>query len=391
MDILLGALVSLGIGGLVGLEREWRRKLTGIRTFMIISLLGFLSFSAASVSTLIVPVALSAIVIMSLRQGEKLETSTYIASLVIFILGGLVAIDMAAYAAGVSLIMMALLALRDTLHHFAYSFSEKEILDIVKMGALVLVIMPLLPNKSIDPWGLINPFEIWLMLIAILGLSFIGYMLVKFLGSRAGLVLTALLGGFASSTALTFEMTAIDKKQKSNLTGIAAFLGSSTMFLKVPLLLAVFSPQLALSVAPNMLIIFVLGVLISRWLLKKEKGTRNIKIKNPLDFTTAIKFVVFFMVASVLVYVGRIFYGTTGAYLASFVGGFTDIEPIALAAVNSMMTGPVSLSTAKTMVMLGAFANSLTKAGLMVVRGKKFTKRLGLLLVGLSLLLFFPI
>ena len=391
MDILLGAVISLGIGGLVGLEREWRRKLAGIRTFMITSLLGFLSFYTTFISPLIVPVSLCAVMIMALRQGDHFETSTYIASLVIFLLGGLVANDMAAYAASISLIMMGLLAFRDTLHHFAYSFSEREILDTVKMGALILVILPLLPNKYIDPWGLINPFQIWLMLVAILGLSFTGYMLIKFIGPRAGLTLTALLGGFASSTALTFQMMSLDKKHESRLTSAAAFLGSSTMFLKVPLLLMMFNRSLALAVAPKMFAIFLIGTLVSYWIIKNEKGKRKIKIKNPLDFSTAVKFVVFFLGVTLLVYAGRTFYGAMGGYIASFVGGLSDIEPVALAAFNSLASGSIALDVATNMVMLGAFANSLTKAGLMIFRGKPFSKKLGMLLIALCLILFLPI
>ena len=391
MELLLGALVAISIGGLVGLEREWRRKLSGIRTFMIISLLGFLSFNASSISPLIVPVALCAVVLMSLRPSYEFERSTYVASLVVFMLGGLVAGGMAEYAASLALIIMGLLALKDSLHHFAYSFSEKEILDIVKMGALILVILPLLPNRFVDHWGLVNPFSIWIMMIAILGLSFMAYMLIKFLGPRAGLILTALLGGFASSTALTFQMTEIDKKQKSNLTGLAAFLGNVTMFLRIPILVLFFSPRLALAVAPKMLAIFAIGVIISYFLIRKDKGTKKIKIKNPVDFMTAGKFIFFFLAISVLVYLGRTFYGTMGAYMASFLGGITDIEPVALAAVNSMATGPVGLTTATLMVMLGAFANSLMKASLMTWRGKEYTRSLGLLLAGLSLILFIPI
>ena len=237
----MGSLIALGIGSLVGLERERKKKFAGIRTLMIISLLGFLSFYTLPISPFVLPISMLAITLMAFKENGNLDTTTYVASLVVFVLGGLVAVDLAKYAASLSLIMMAILALRDRIHHFADSFTEKEISDIIKLGALVLVIMPLLPNRNIDPWGLINPFKIWLMLVVILGLSFIGYMLVKFLGPRAGIILTALFGGFASSTALTFEMTAIDKKQKGNLTGIAAFLGSSTMFLKVPLLLVMWS------------------------------------------------------------------------------------------------------------------------------------------------------
>lgn len=394
MGMMLEALVALGIGGLVGLEREWRRKLVGIRTFMIISLLGFLSFRAAEISTLIVPVALLSVVILSARQEDYLESSTYVASVVVFLLGGMVASGNSKYAAGVALVMMALLALKDTLHHFAYSFTEKEIIDIVKMGALVLVILPLLPNRVVDPWGLFNPFRIWLMAVAILGLSFMAYMLVKFLGAKAGLLLTAVLGGLASSTALTFRMMDLDQEMRaSGLAGATAFLGCLTMFVKVPLVLAIFMPSLALEVAPKMAVVFAVGMGLAAWMFRKEPEEADINIKNPLDFVAALKFVAFFVVVSALAYAAQLRFGSTGACVASFIGGFTDTEPVALSAVNMAGSGAVSMSTAAVMVYLAAFANTLTKGGLMLVKGNQEhgTKKLGLILIALSLILFFPV
>ncbi|HDR53496.1 MAG TPA: MgtC/SapB family protein [archaeon] len=395
MNILIEVLISIGIGGLVGLEREWRRKLVGIGTFMIISLLGYLSFNAITVSPFIVPLALLSVVLLSVKQKDYLEGSTFVASLVVFLLGGMVAMNNAAYAASIALIIMALLAMKDTLHHFAYSFTEKEIRDIVKMGALVLVIMPLLPKHAIDPWGLFNPFNMWLMLVAILGLSFMAYMLVKFLGGRAGIILTAVLGGFASSTALTFQMMEVDWKTKGGLAGAAAFLGSTTMFIKALALLMLFNPLLTARVAPRFLMVFFLGLVVALWLFRGKKTGQadQVTISNPMDFKFALKFVGFFMAVTVGVYLARVYLGVLGAYTAAFLGGFTDIDAVALSAVNLLAGGTVRLETAAIMVCLAGFANTLTKGCLMIWRGKKEngTKWMGLLLIGLASLLFLPI
>ena len=203
-------LISLGVGLLVGFEREWSHKDLGVRTFAITSLLGMLAaligdaFAIASLSGVIALIAL--VNFGNIRQGRPLETTTAAALMVTFALGVLIGQGHVFTPTASAIVMTMLLALKPQFSRFAGGLSQQEVRAAVLLGLIGFVIYPILPDRFVDPWKLINPREAWLTVILIASIGFVNYVLLRIYGGK-GLYYTALLGGLVNSTAVIAELS----------------------------------------------------------------------------------------------------------------------------------------------------------------------------------------
>jgi uncharacterized membrane protein (DUF4010 family) len=208
-DIAAKLLVSLGIGLLVGFEREWSRKDLGVRTFALVSLLGMLttlesqSFSWIGMAAVIVLVTLMNL--GNLLLHRNLEMTTSVALIVTFALGVLVGEDHVFTPTASAIVMTLLLALKPQLTRFAGGVTAEEVRGAVLLGLIGFVIYPVLPNRPVDPWNLFNPREAWLTVILIAGIGFVNYVLLRVYSTR-GLYYTAVFGGLVNSTAAVAEL-----------------------------------------------------------------------------------------------------------------------------------------------------------------------------------------
>lgn len=209
VDVSIKLAIAIGIGMLVGLEREWSQKDLGTRTFTITAIAGTLSILASPAISYITFGGVLLIVFLTgwrnLREGKTVETTTSAAVIVIFILGVLVGQGHHYTPVAAAILMTLLLSLKPALTHFVGGLLVTEVRGAVMLGLLAFVIYPVLPNHTIDPWNLINPREAWLTVIVIAAIGFVNYVLLKIYSSR-GLYYSAILGGLVNSTAAIAEL-----------------------------------------------------------------------------------------------------------------------------------------------------------------------------------------
>ncbi|MBK7407082.1 MAG: MgtC/SapB family protein [Saprospirales bacterium] len=210
-------LIVLGIGLLLGLEREFakgvrdqERLFAGVRTFPIVALLGYLSLLLGVEYSIWIFVGTlfgaSALIAMSYlgSKDQHLGTTTEFTLLITFLLGSLVFTGRYHLAVSITVIVTALLAFKARMHEVIHSLSEKDIQSILTFVVITALVLPLLPNKDMGPYGIINLYKIWLIVVIFVALNFVGYFLTKFLDQKKSTLMTGILGGFVSSTATTW-------------------------------------------------------------------------------------------------------------------------------------------------------------------------------------------
>ena len=388
---------TLLIGALIGLEREFYQQkedspdFAGIRTFSLIALLGAVTtYLIDDFGVILMALALGALILMitvsyfSATNRKKGETgiTTEIAALLTFLFGVLVMSDHALVAISLAVVTALLLAFKGPLHGFIRNMSSEDIHTTLKFALVAAVILPLLPNRTIDPWGLFNPFQIWLMVVLVSGIGFSGYVMMKLLGASRGINLTGLFGGLASSTATTISFSSASREypQMSGHYARAVVLASTVMFPRIFILILVAHPPLALKVLIPLLLMLVTGLItifvVQRNNTEKEETVHpEFKITNPLKLSTAIKFGLFFAVILVVVEYAQRYLGTSGVYLTSLVAGLTDVDAISLSLSRLANRSQIAIDVAGSAVIIAALVNTITKGVIAYVSGTKELRR----------------
>src|ERR1700728_4737160 len=245
VEIAVKAAIALALGLLVGFEREWSNKDIGVRTFAMTALLGLLAtllgpslllFSGAAILILLVFANLR-----SLQTARKLEATTSTALAIVFLLGVLVGEGHLFTPVACAIIVAMLLSLKPQLRAFAGGLTQQEVRSALVLGLLGFVIWPILPNRFVDPWQLLQPREAWITVVVIACLGFVNYVLLRVYGSK-GIYLTAILGGLVNSTASVAELSStLSGTGLVSLTVPVVLLTSVAMFLRNVLILAIFA------------------------------------------------------------------------------------------------------------------------------------------------------
>lgn len=210
----VGYAVALGIGLLIGLERERvkgtgrRRKAAGIRTFALLALVGASAVSIGDIALLVAGIFVTAAMIVSYGRTSAADPglTTEVAMLATFLLGAM-ALGRPGQAGALAIVATLLLYSKAHLHTFATRLlSGQEVHDLLFLSLSAFVILPLLPDHPVDPWNALNPRKLWMLAVAMMGVTALGYFSLKVLGSRVGLAIVGLAGGFVSSTATVAAM-----------------------------------------------------------------------------------------------------------------------------------------------------------------------------------------
>src|SRR6202167_4608272 len=261
--------VSLGIGLLVGIEREWSNKDLGARTFALTALLGTLATlfgpSMAIASFVGVLLIIGFANARSLLVDRSLEATTSAALLAIFVLGALAGQGHLFTPVAAAILMTMLLAWKVELQRFVGGLQPAEIRSAVLLGLLGLVVYPLLPNRFIDKYELINPRQAWITVIVIAGIGFVNYVLLKIYGTR-GVYLSGFLGGFVNSSAAAVELARpLGVGNTSSGVAVATLLLTIVaMFARNLLILALFSPSAVVTAAGPLLAMAVVALIFLR-------------------------------------------------------------------------------------------------------------------------------
>jgi len=272
-----------------------------------------------------------------------------------------------------------LLSIKDPIHEFAENIEETERLASAKFILVVLVVLPALPNRSLDGLYGLNPRFVWLMVVFVTGLGFAAYVLAQFLEPEQSIAVTGVIGGFVSSTATTVSM-AEKATQNETLYHICAFavvIASIVMFPRALIEVAVVNPELLPSVAVPLGAMTVVGTVAAGalyWRTTSDETVEPGELSNPFRLRPALLFGVVFAVVLLVSEHAHEWFGTSGVYVTAFLSGLADVDAMTITLSKLAADGTVSTQVATTGIVIAAIANTLVKAGLAWLLG---TYRLG--------------
>lgn len=406
---------ALGIGVLIGLERsidfrhqqkknkKSRKKkksaiidVFGMRTFSVLSMIGFISVNLASVHPLLSMVFLSGGAALILFMYIKTDTedngiTTEAAAILTMALGGTASIE--PRIAGVSGVTLAvILSSKRFSNNVVDKIKRVELTDTLKFLVIIMIILPMLPNKALDPYGAFNPYKMTFLVILISGISFVGYFLTKFLGASKGLGLTGLLGGLTSSTAVTAAMSNQVKVTPSLFysCAFATVIANATMFIRVLVIVAILDVSLALKLSWSIGAMSVAAMAITFLLWKisqkktgKDSAKKDILIDNPFSLGPALKFAGFFILVLFAAKIAQIYWGDAGIYIASLVSGFADVDAITLSLSEQTKASLLSVKTAAIGITISVVSNGVVKSAIAFYSGGiRFGFLIGMALLG---------
>jgi uncharacterized membrane protein (DUF4010 family) len=391
------AAVALLLGLLVGVERERNRKpgeeqFAGIRTFPLIGLLGFLGALAAEGRSVVVFAAVwlgfAALVVasyvMTAIAGEKGAT-TEVAAFLVFLAGALCFWDQVGFASAAGVVAALLLSLRQVLHGLVARLVPEDLLAAMKLALITVVVLPLLPDRALGPYGAWNPRSLWRYVVLIAAISFAGYVASRAFGARRGILLAGVAGGLTSSTAVTLAFARRSGEEPALARPLAGgiLIASTIMFPRVLVIAAAVHPPLLGPLAPPIAALTLAGTAAGLTLLRREAESGDAELLqrgNPLELGPALRFGA---LLAVIFLVSRWAYATFqagGLYVASLLAGTTDVDAITVQAASQTREtgGAAFVPIAVTAILLAAVSNTAVKGGLTVVLGAPALRRLTL-------------
>ncbi len=377
--------IALGLGLLAGLQREHAdSRVAGIRTFTLIALFGAIAGMVAEHygNVLIIGIGLFCLTMMLFvanymkTRSEKVDIgqTTEVAALLMFLLSAYVIVGSKAIAVVVGGMVAVLLYLKKSLADFTERLGENDVKAIFQFAAISLIILPILPDTEFGPYEVLNPREIWLMVVLIVGLGVGGYFAYKWLGKSVGTVMSGILGGLISSTAttLTYSKRSKESPDASRLAAFIIMTASTVSFLRVIIEVAIVSPNHLKTIAPPLITMTVLMALISAGLyfFKKENDKGEIpEPDNPAQLKSALFFGLLYAVIIFAVAVVKDYFGSGGLYAVSILSGLTDMDAITLSLANTINGGGLDAAEGWRLILTAALSNLVFKGGMALFIG----------------------
>lgn len=376
--------VALGLGLIIGVEREREKSGTfaGIRTFPLISLLGcsaalinecFAQWVFAVGLVVLAAVVVTAYIYTATPRSHGITTE--VASLLCFLYGGLVWWDLSALAAALAVVTVLLLTSKEPLEGISQKIGHQDITAALQFGIITLIVLPILPDRTYGPLDVLNPHTIWLMVVLIAGINFVGYILIKVLGPQQGIGLTGLLGGIASSTALTLGFSRRSRTEAALAPefALAIVLACAVMFIRVLVETYTVNPAVGRILLIPVAAASCTGLLccIAVWLVRRQRSVRlpdkeQVRTQNPFELWPAVLFGLLFGCILFIAKAAQVYLGTGGLYLSSVAAGVADVDPITLSLAN-LATTTVSPAVAARGIMLAAVANTIVKMAVICI------------------------
>ncbi len=410
--ILVELAVALAIGLLFGLERGWHgeqdddnKKPAGVRTFGLIGLFGGVGGVIAQALSPVVLglmfVALAAVVVSSflfhLRESGETGNTTLVAELLTFALAALSTLGHLTEAASAAVIATLLLGFKPQLHRWLARLDQTELQATLKLLLITVVLLPVLPDRGFGPAEALNPYELWWLVVLIATISYLGYFAVKILGANAGIILTGLLAGLASSTALTLQMARIGRAQRerANLIATGILIANTTLFPRILIIVGLLKPTLALALTPPLVVMTLLTLVptLVFWLRRGAPLEADaLQVSNPLALGQALRFGLLLAVVMLVARVSADVFGDAGLLGVAAVSGIADLNAITLS-IARMELATTGERTAVMAILIALTSNALFKTLLCAtIGGPKLAWRVGLplsaaLLGGFAILL----
>ncbi|MBB4211601.1 uncharacterized membrane protein (DUF4010 family) [Rhodothalassium salexigens DSM 2132] len=390
LDPVLALAIATALGLLIGLERGWHertdpegQRVAGVRSFTLIGLLGGVTGLLTAPGSLPVLPAVGLVAVAAALVGGQMARATcahdlgvtsLLAGLLTFTLGAAAALGYATEAAMAAVAAALLLGYKSVLHRWVAAISADELHAGLKLVAISVIALPVLPDQGFGPWDALNPFRIWWMVVLIAGISFCGYAAMKIAGTERGALLTGLFAGLASSTALTLHFARLarrsDRAGRSALAG-GVLLACGTMFPRMIAVSAIVYAPLAGALLVPMLAMAGVAYTAAAglWLVnRRHKAPAPAPLANPLALGEALGFGALLALVMLAAAGLKAVYGGQGLVALAAVSGVADVDAITLAlAQMGREGGPVAwLGFA---VVVAAAVNSLVKAALVLALG----------------------
>lgn len=388
------------LGGLMGLERQFShahdeadKGIIGVRTFIFITLTGAIS---AMISILYLEWFLalgfgvfSLLVIARYHEGVQCKKedpgiTTEMVQLIAFLIGALVYYGHIRVSIALAVIVTVVLSIKTEVSHWTQSMSFEDIRAILKFAVLTFIILPVLPQRAIDPWGYFNPYEVWIMVVLISGMGFVGYLLLKFVKLRGGIEWTGAIGGLLSSTATTLSFSRRSKESPTMVVHLTmgVLLACTIMFPRLLAIIWVVGPTLVrpLILPFSMMCSVGAATCIFWWFRYRSRGHDETKFEfsNPIEIGSAITFGAVFAFIKIISLIARQYLGDAGLYLTAAFGGIAELDAIALT-VSRLVTAPagqlIGVNVAVKSIVIAAVMNNLVKASSAAVFAHRSMKK----------------
>jgi uncharacterized membrane protein (DUF4010 family) len=415
VELFLRFGAALGIGFMIGLQREFakgggqRSIVAGERTFALFALAGWLA--AFTTTELASPFPFLAIILLLGMLAAvsyfvdawrgKVGLTTEVAIVITILIGALCFWGYLALAAAIGIATTVLLSLKLETDQFVRVLTREDISAALQFAVITAIVLPLLPNEVIfqPPFDVLNPYKIWLMVVFISGIGFLGYVAIKVVGPRQGIGLTGFLGGMVSSTAVTLSFSERSNRepQLAKPFALAITVAWTVMFARVLIEVGVINRALLNEIWLPILVSGLLGLLYCLYLYFSQRTTEkgDVEFSNPFDLTSAVKFGLLYGLILLISRVAQMYLGNTGIYLSSIVSGAADVDAIALSMAELSKTGGLDLNTASNAVILAAMSNTAVKGGIALLGGSVALRKplipgiILMLVAGLSLAFVF--
>lgn len=379
LNVLPRYLAAIALGLLMGLERERNpAALAGLRTFALIALFGTLTAHLASLSTqpwLIVAGLLLAgatMIAAYMRPApsarEDSGTTTVAALLLCYGLGVLTWFDEIQLAAMLAIATTSLLYFKPELRGISQRLSRQDLLSILQFALLSLIILPLLPDRNYGPYGALNPYQIWWVVVLIVGVGLAGYAALRQMGRR-GVVVVGLLGGIVSSTATTLAFSRHARRDEA-MAGVAVMvivLANLMVLVRLGMVVAILAPAIVKTLYPIFaggLIVGALGAWYGYRRLHPQHATPELTMTNPTELRTALGFAAFYAVILLVSAWLSDVIGNQALYGLALVSGLTDIDAISLSTLRLFNLGKVQAINVVNVILLAVLANLVFKSAL---------------------------
>ena len=376
LDGLIPYGASLGIGLLIGLERERNPSAkAGVRTFALVALLGTLAAKLDDAPWL-VAVGLAAVAAMLIAayarepQAEDPGTTTVVAAAVCYLLGVLAGAGQPGLAGALAIGVTALLYFKPEIEGFSAGLQRHEQVSVLQFLVVTFIVLPILPDRGYGPYEALNPRNIWLMVVLVSGIGLATYIALRVAGERRGTLTTGVLGGLLSSTAATFlyARRSRDSAAMERLALAVVPLANLVPLARVAVLAAVVAPAILPALLPVVGAALAGGLAVAALFMRDLRGADAPvpESRNPAELGTALRFGAFYAVILVLAAWLSDAFGSRGLYAAALVSGAVDIDPINLSVLNLFAQERLAVRAALGAIALSYLANVLFKLGVLV-------------------------
>ncbi len=380
---------AIAIGFLIGLQREYahggqgREIIAGERTYALLGLTGALAALIADqldsdLAFLGIILLLGSIISVAYFQearGGRVGITSEVASVITIGIGVLCYQGHLILGIALGITTMVILSIKLETDQLARALTRDDVIAALQMAVISAIILPVLPNESFlpPPFDVLNPFKIWLMVVFISGINFLGYVAIKIVGPEQGIGITGLLGGMVSSTAVTLSFSERSNREPdlSKPFVLAITVAWTVMFARVLMEVGVVNASLLREVWLPITLAGLIGLSYCVYLFfiqrTGEKG--DVQFSNPFDLMSAIKFGLLYALVLLISRTAQMYLGDTGLYLSSILSGGADVDAITLTMAELSRSGVMEMDKAALAIVLATMSNTLVKGGIALLAG----------------------